>query len=113
MLEFEHLIQKVTQAVNQGTQAEIEKLTKEFNTPFQVLVATGWVNSNCSDIIFINYTPLNTANGSVLVNNYELQPGGFVGFMGNNAEINRDQYNCVFQSAATKLWVIKKLYVNK
>jgi hypothetical protein len=111
MLEFEILIKRVSEAIKRDTDKQIDLLSKEFNTPIQNIVATQWVHSNCSDIIFINYTPLGTANGNVQVNNYILQPGGFVSFGGNNAEINRDTYNVVFGSAATNCVVIKKLYI--
>lgn len=114
MNEFEQLIQRVSEAIKSGTQKELDALTKEFNSPIQNLVNTQWVTSNCSDIIFINYTPLTvTVNGNIQVNNYILQPGGFFGVMGNNAEINKDTYNVVFDSAATFCVVIKKLYVKK
>jgi len=111
--EFEELIKRVTESIRLGTQKEIEVLCKEFNTPVQVMVKGGYVTSNCSDIMFINYTPLSVvSNGSCFVNNYELQPGGFVGWMGNNAEKNKDSYLVTFQSAVTKVVVLKKLYVN-
>lgn len=113
MFEFERIIQAVGEAVKTGVDRELVVLTKQFNTPIQNLVKTAWVSSNCSDIIFINLTPLGTANGTIQVNNYVLQPGGIFGVMGNNAEINTDSYNVVFGSGATICSVIKKLYVNK
>lgn len=112
--EFEKLIQRVSDAVRSGTERELAELMKEFNTPVQTMVKTGWVTSNCSDIIFINYTPLSVVSGgNIQINNYPLQPGGYVGFMGNNAEINRDTYNVTFDVSATLLVVIKKLYTKK
>jgi hypothetical protein len=109
--ELDELIKRVTEAIKSGTEKELSELTREFNTPIQNLVATQWVSSNCSDIIFINYTPLTVlVNGNISVNNYILQPGGFFGVNGNNAEINRDTYNVIFGSAATNCVVIKKLY---
>lgn len=112
--EFEDLLKRVTESIKQGTERELAELTKEFNTPIMNIVRTQWVSSNCSDIIFINYTPLTvTVNGNIQVNNYILQPGGFFGVSGNNAEINRDQYNVVFDALATNCVVIKKLYTKK
>ena len=113
-LHFEQLLKQVLEAVKDGTCKELEQLTREFNTPVQKIVRTQWVNSNCSDIMFINLTPLTViVNGNIQINNYVLQPGGFVGFMGNNAEINVDTYNVVFDSAATSCVVLKKLYTKK
>lgn len=114
MLEFEKLIARVSEVIKAGQIDQIEKLTKEFNTPIQNLVATGWVTSNCSDIIFINYTPLTVVTGgNIQINNYVLQPGGFIGWMGNNAEINKDTYNVIFGPNATSCVVVKKLYTKK
>lgn len=111
--EIDKLILAVTSAVKNSSERELEELTREFNTPIQNLVNTQWVTSNCSDIIFINYTPLGTANGNIQVNNYVLQPGGIFGVSGNNAEINRDTYNVVFDTGATNCVVIKKLYTRR
>lgn len=110
-LEFEQLLKELRDAVRRGTQAEIDTLTKRFNTPVQTLVKSGWVTSNCSDILFVNLTPLTVvANGNITVNNYLLQPGGYVGWMGNNAELNEDTYIVNFESAATSCVILKKLY---
>jgi hypothetical protein len=114
MFEFEKLIERVTEAVKIGSQNALDDLTKEFNTPVQNFVKTQWVSSNCSDILFINYTPITVlTGGNIEVNNYILQPGGFIGFSGNNAEINRDQYNVVFGPNATLCTCVKKLYTKK
>lgn len=111
---FERLIETVRDAVKSGAKDTADILTKEYNTPIQTLVNTAWVTSNCSDILFVNLTPLSVvANGTVQVNNYVLQPGGFIGFSGNNAEINKDTYNVIFDSAATSVVVVKKLYTKK
>jgi hypothetical protein len=112
--EFNDLLRQVWAAIDAGTQSQLDALSTTFTTPIANLVKSQWVTSNCSDIFFINYTPLSVlTNGSVFVNNYELQPGGFYGVSGNNAEINTDTYNVVFGSAATKCVVIKKLYTKK
>ena len=112
--EFETLLQRLTDHIKAGTEANIEQLTREFNTPVQNFVKTQWVNSNCSDIMFINLTPLTvTTNGNIQVNNYILRPGDFISLNGNNAEINRDTYNVVFDSAATLCTVVKKLYTKR
>jgi hypothetical protein len=114
MLEFERLIEAVSNAIRVGTQAELDALTKEFNTPVMNIVKTQWITSNCADIIFINYTPLAvTVNGNIQVNNYILQPGGFVSISGNNGELNVDTYNVVFDPLATNCAIIKRLYVRK
>lgn len=112
--EIDTLVKYLTDAVKNGVQLQLDQLAKEFNSPVMNIVKTQWVTSNCSDIIFINYTPLSVAvNGDIQVNNYVLQPGGYFGVMGNNAEINKDSYNVVFNSAATNCVVIKKLYTKK
>lgn len=116
MFEIDNLIKRVTEAVQLGSKKALDELTKEFNTPVQILVPNSnkWVTSNCSDIIFINTTPVTvTTNGNIYVDNYQLQPGGYVGYMGNNAEINRQQYVITFESASVSLIVLKKLYVNR
>jgi|ERR1700688_850047 len=112
--EFDQLLAAIKQGIKDNTTAELEALTKSFNTPIQNLVRTQWVTSNCSDIIFINLTPLTVlTNGNIQVNNYILQPGGYFGVNGNNAELNTDQYNVVFDALATQCVVIKKLYTKK
>lgn len=114
MLEFERQLNTLIEVMRDGNKKEIEKLTREFNTPIQNIVDSQWVTSNCSAIVFINYTPLSVvANGNIQVNNYILQPGGFFGISGNNSEINTDRYNVVFDSAATNCVIIKKLYVQR
>ncbi len=111
MWEFETLIKQVENAIALGSANALAELVKTFNTPVQNLVKGGWVTSNCSDIIFINVTPLSvSANGGISVDNYVLGPGAYIGFMGNNAEINTQQYNVTFQTAAIQCVVIKKLY---
>src|ERR1700692_2393507 len=112
--EFDELLKAIKKGIQEGTASEWETLTKSFNTPIMNIVKTQWVTSNCSDIIFINLTPLTVlTNGNIQVNNYVLQPGGYFGVNGNNAEINTDQYNVVFDALATQCVVIKKLYTKK
>lgn len=112
--EFDRLLKEINNSLSRGIALNLAELTKEFNTPVQSLVKSGWVSSNCSDILFINLTPLTVlVNGNVTVNNYPLRPGDFVGWMGNNAEINKDTYVVNFESAATSVIVLKKLYTMK
>lgn len=112
MLEFEKLIEKVSESIRKNGEKELSELSKTYNTPVATLIASAWVTSNCADIIFINLTPLGTANGTMQVNNYTLQPGGYLGITGNNAEINKQSYNVVFAAGATTCVVIKRLYQN-
>lgn len=114
LFEFEELIRRVEGAIKNGTEKELAQLCREFNSPVMNIVRSQWVTSNCSDILFINLTPQSVLSGGTInVNNYTLQPGGFFGVMGNNAEKNVDTYNVVFDTAATLCVIIKKLYVNK
>ena len=107
---FETLLKAIRLEINADSTKQLALLCKEYNTVFQNLVGSDWVSSDCSDILFVNITPLATVNGDIGVNNYPLQPGGFIGFMGNNAEINKTQYNVVFNTGAIQMWVFKKLY---
>jgi hypothetical protein len=114
MSDIETFFKQITDHIRTGTDKEIEQLTRRFNTPVMNIVKTQWVNSNCSDIMFINKTPLTVVtNGNIQVNNYILAPGDFISISGNNAEINEDTYNVVFDSAATLCVVVKKLYTKR
>jgi hypothetical protein len=109
--EFNELLKQIASELKKGNSDELFMDTKEFNTPVQQMVSTGWVSSDCADILFINITPLLvTANGQIEVNNYPLDPGGYIGFSGNNAEKNVDRYNVVFGTAATKCIIVKRMY---
>ncbi|MGH7954831.1 MAG: hypothetical protein ACREOZ_02600 [Gloeomargaritales cyanobacterium] len=85
-----------------------------FNTPSQNIVTTAWIGSDCSDICFINTTPLTvTANGFIDVDNLRLNPGDFVVYGADNGQLNESNYLVNFGSAATGCTVLRKKYTTK
>lgn|SRR5487761_801141 len=85
-----------------------------FNTPSQNIVTTAWVTSDCSDICFINTTPLSvTANGAINIDNLVLNPGDFVVYGADNGQLNESNYLVNFGSAATGCTILRKKYTNK
>lgn len=110
-LRLYQLLIDIADLIKKGNGDQLEILRGEYNTSIQNIVSNSSVDSNCVDITFINVTAATVlVNGTIQVDNLVLNPGDFIEFNGNNAEINKTVYNVVFGSSATQCIIVKRLY---
>lgn len=90
-----------------------ERKSHKYKTQTNVLIISGWTESECSDILFLNTAPL-TGGAAVTVRGVTLQPGQFLSIQANEWELDETQYEVIFATTGIpNLTVVRKLYTGE
>lgn len=68
-----------------------------------------WIPSDCADITIINTSPL-IGGATMVVNGFVMAPGIGISITANDGELDKTQYNLMFQAGIASCTVIRKLY---
>lgn len=83
---------------------------QKFDIHTQVFTRSGWTESGCADILFMNTAPL-VGGALVTVRDVTLAPGKFLSIAGNEEELDVTQYEVIFAiTGIPQCTIIRKLY---
>jgi hypothetical protein len=81
----------------------------QYNIVFKTLVQSGYVNSNCAEITFINNGTADVTINSGLT----LSETQSIAIGGNDCEIDTTKYNIVFASTGIPKCIVVQKYYNQ